>query len=111
MDNGTYININEVAKAKGLKSNRSLRLAIQRGKYIARTVSTQGGLTYEILLSSLEIEIQKELTQCTSLVPIEDFKNNFVAEDARLRRNGRLTVQTSRLNVGRSLMSLIHNFA
>ena len=33
MKNEDYININEVAKAKGLSSNRSLRIAIQKGKY------------------------------------------------------------------------------
>ncbi|GBF22758.1 hypothetical protein tpqmel_0162 [Candidatus Gastranaerophilus sp. (ex Termes propinquus)] len=67
-----YININEIAKIKGLKSNRTLRLAINQGKYIAREVLVQGGKSYEILLSSLEPEIQRELTQCTALVPIDD---------------------------------------
>lgn len=38
--NNTYININRVAEAKGLKSNRSLRLEINKpeSKYIAREV-------------------------------------------------------------------------
>lgn len=53
-----YININEVARIKGLKSNRSTRLAIQKGKYIAREVEVRGGKSYEILYSSLEAEVQ-----------------------------------------------------
>ena len=38
MKNEEYIDINKIAELKGLKSNRSLRLAIQKGKYIAREV-------------------------------------------------------------------------
>ena len=74
-----YININKIAEIKGLTSNRSLRLAIQKGKYIAREVKVFGGTSYEILYSSLEPEVQeklqdeliKEATQsnCTALVP------------------------------------------
>jgi len=79
-----YIPLNEVAKAKGLKSNRCLRLAINQGKYIAREIAVQGGKSYEILLSSLEPEIQQELTRCTALVPFVELPKTFVAEDARL---------------------------
>ena len=55
-----YININKVAEAKGLKSNRSLRLEINKpeSKYVAREVKVNGGTSYEILYSSLEPEIQ-----------------------------------------------------
>lgn len=76
-----YININKIAEIKGLTSNRSLRLAIQKDKYIAREVKVFGGTSYEILYSSLEPEIQeklqdeliKEATQskCTALVPLD----------------------------------------
>lgn len=40
MNENEYININKVAEAKGLKSNRSLRLEINKpeSKYIAREV-------------------------------------------------------------------------
>lgn len=51
-----YININEVARIKGLKSNRSLRVEINKGsdsKYISREANTKGGKTYEILIASL----------------------------------------------------------
>lgn len=80
MKNEEYIDINKIAELKGLKSNRSLRLAIQKGKYIAREVKVFGGKSYEILYSSLEPEIQeilqdeliKEATQsnCTALFPL-----------------------------------------
>ena len=53
MKNEEYIDINKIAELKGLKSNRSLRLAIQKGKYIAREVTVQGGKSYEIKYSSL----------------------------------------------------------
>lgn len=39
MKNEEYISINKIAELKGLNSNRSLRLAIQKGKYIARDVA------------------------------------------------------------------------
>ena len=59
-ENNTYININKVAEAKGLKSNRSLRLEINKpeSKYVAREVKVNSGTSYEILYSSLEPEIQ-----------------------------------------------------
>ena len=51
MNENEYININKVAEAKGLKSNRSLRLEINKpeSKYIAREVKVNGGISYEIL--------------------------------------------------------------
>ena len=61
MKNEEYIDINKIAELKGLKSNRSLRLAIQKGKYVARVVKVFGGKSYEILYSSLEPEIQRIL--------------------------------------------------
>ena len=73
MSNEEFISINKVAEAKGLKSNRSLRLEINKpeSKYIAREVKVNSGTSYEILYSSLEPEIQKKLregnTKSTSL--------------------------------------------
>lgn len=57
----SFVPINKVAEAKGLKSNRSLRLEINKpeSKYIAREVKVNGGTSYEILYSSLEPEIQR----------------------------------------------------
>ena len=64
MSNEEFISINKVAEAKGLKSNRSLRLEINKpeSKYIAREVKVNGGTSYEILYSSLEQEIQEKLS-------------------------------------------------
>lgn len=76
MNENEYININKVAEAKGLKSNRSLRLEINKpeSKYVAREVKVNGGTSYEILYSSLEPEIQQKLqegnTKSTALVPL-----------------------------------------
>lgn len=57
----TYISIDKIAELKGLKSNRTLRIAINNEKYIARKIKVKGGYTYEILFSSLEQEIQEKL--------------------------------------------------
>ena len=59
--NNTYIDIKRIAEIKGLKSTRSIRIAIQKGKYIAREVKVNGGTSYEILYSSLEPEIQERI--------------------------------------------------
>ena len=61
MKNEEYIDINKIAELKGLNSNRSLRLAIQKGKYVARVVKVFEGKSCEILYSSLEPEIQRIL--------------------------------------------------
>lgn len=94
-----YININKIAEIKGLTSNRSLRLAIQKGKYVAREVKVFGGTSYEILYSSLELEVQeklqdeliKEATQsnCTALVSLDTTPKypTFIAESAKLTFN------------------------
>ena len=49
--NEQYIDINTIAKVKGLTSTRSLRLEINKpnSKYIAREIKVQGGTSYEIL--------------------------------------------------------------
>lgn len=82
-----YIGINEIARIKGLKSTRSIRLAINQGKYIAREVEVKGGKSYEILYSSLEPDIQDRLNEeelkTTALIPFEN-KMNFVSEHAKL---------------------------
>ena len=99
-----YININRVANAKGLKSNRSLRLEINKpeSKYIAREVKVNGGTSYEILYSSLEPEIQQKLkensTQSTALVPLNYQPTTFVSESARLTSLARLDIVKALLN-------------
>ena len=103
-ENNTYININRVAEAKGLKSNRSLRLEInkQESKYIAREVKVNGGTSYEILYSSLEPEIQQKLqegnTKSTALVPLNYQPTTFVSESARLTSLARLDIVKALLN-------------
>ena len=73
-DNDLYININNVAQAKGVTS-RSIRLEINKpeSKYISREIKVKGGISYEILFSSLEPELQQKLRECetksTALVP------------------------------------------
>ena len=106
-----YININKIAEIKGLTSNRSLRLAIQKGKYIAREVKVFGGTSYEILYSSLEPEVQeklqdeliKEATQsnCTALVPLDTKTKypTFIAESAKLTALARVDVVKALQNI------------
>ena len=98
MNENEYININKVAEAKGLKSNRSLRLEINKpeSKYIAREVKVNGGTSYEILYSSLEPEIQEKLREgnpkSTALVPLNYQPTTFVSESARLTSLARLDI-------------------
>jgi len=104
MNENEYININKVAEAKGLKSNRSLRLEINKpeSKYIAREVKVNGGTSYEILYSSLEPEIQQKLregnTKSTALVPLNYQPMTFVSESARLTSLARLDIVKALLN-------------
>ena len=105
------ININKISEIKGLTSNRSLRLAIQKGKYIAREVKVFGGTSYEILYSSLEPEVQeklqdeliKEATQsnCTALVPLDTKPKypTFIAESAKLTALARVDVVKALQNI------------
>lgn len=76
MDNNIYINIKDIAEAKGLTSTRAIRLEINKpdSKYISREVKVNGGISYEILFSSLEPELQDKLRKnekkTTALVPL-----------------------------------------
>ncbi|HIU92570.1 MAG TPA: transposase [Candidatus Limenecus avicola] len=97
-----FIGINEIARIKGLKSTRSIRLAINQGKYIAREVEVRGGKSYEILYSSLEQDIQDRLDEeelkTTAIVPFEN-KVNFVSENARLTALARVDIVTALYNI------------
>ena len=93
--NETYIDIKRIAEIKGLKSTHSIRIAIQKGKYIAREIKVNGGTSYEILYSSLEPEIQEKLEdeeiKTTSIVPIEN-KTNFISENAKMNALARFFI-------------------
>lgn len=92
-----YISIKKIAEAKGLKSTRSLRLELNKpeSKYISREVKVNGGYSYEILLSSLEPELQQKLrdneTKSTSLVPL-NYQSPMVTDKAKLTRNHRINI-------------------
>lgn len=92
-----YINIKEIAQAKGLKSTRSLRLELNKSesKYISREVKVNGGTSYEILFSSLEPELQAKLRECetqtTALVPL-NYQAPVVTDKARLTANHRINI-------------------
>ena len=77
-ENNTYININKVAEAKGLKSNRSLRLEINKpeSKYIAREVKVNGGTSYE----DIEIIIvdEGEQDECRRIIDEYESKDSTV---------------------------------
>lgn len=97
-----YINIKEIAEAKGLKSTRSLRLEINKpeSRYISREVKVNGGTSYEILFSSLEPELQDKLRKCetksTALVPL-NYQPPVVTDKARLTANHRINIVKSAL--------------
>lgn len=98
LDERLHINIKQIAEAKGLKSNRSLRLEINKpeSKYLARKVKVNGETSYEILYSSLEPEIQEKLREgnpkSSALVPLNYQATTFVSESARLTSLARLDI-------------------
>ncbi len=100
--NEHYIDIKRIAEVKGLKSTRAIRIAIQKGKYIAREVKVNGGTSYEILYSSLESEIQEKLEneeiKSTALILVEN-KVNFISENARLNALARVDIVTALFNL------------
>ena len=100
--NEHYIDIKRIAAVKGLKSTRSIRIAIQKGKYIAREVKVNGGTSYEVLYSSLESEIQEKLEneeiKSTALIPVEN-KVNFISENAKLNALARVDIVTALFNL------------
>ncbi len=89
-----WIDLKTVAELKGITA-RALRLALNKGKYTTRKTFTQGGKTSEILLSSLEAEVQekykniyyKEIVQLEAeIIPItkhEPVQQNFIPEIAK----------------------------
>ncbi|MBR1626490.1 MAG: transposase [Bacteroidales bacterium] len=96
--NELYINIKDIAEAKGLKSTRSLRLELNKpeSKYISREVTVNGGTSYEILFSSLEPELQNLLRlgerKSTALVPLNYQPPQFVSDQAKMTANFRLNI-------------------
>lgn len=95
--NNKYINIKDIAEAKGLKSTRSIRMEINKAesKYVSREVKVNGGTSYEILFSSLEPELQQKLreseTKSTALVPL-NYQPPVITDKARLTANYRMNI-------------------
>lgn len=97
-EDNKYINIKDIAEAKGLTSTRSLRLELNKveSKYISREIKVNGGTSYEILFSSLEPEIQQKLrdaeNKTTALVPHNYKKPDFVSDKTKLTANYRANI-------------------
>ena len=97
-EDNKYINIKDVAEAKGLTSTRSIRLELNKieSKYISREIKVNGGTSYEILFSSLEPEIQRKLREAenktTSLVPHNYKEPDFVSDKTKLTANYRANI-------------------
>ena len=93
----SFIPIKEIAQAKGLKSTRSIRMEINKpeSKYISREVKVNGGISYEILFSSLEPELQQKLRECetksTAIVPL-NYKPPVITDKARQTANHRMNI-------------------
>lgn len=92
-----YVTIKEIAQAKGLKSTRSIRMEINKpeSKYISREVKVNGGISYEILFSSLEPELQQKLRECetksTAIIPL-NYKPPVITDKARQMANHRMNI-------------------
>ncbi|MEI7475302.1 MAG: transposase family protein [bacterium] len=89
-----WLDLKTVAEIKEI-TTRALRLAIQKGKYKTRETITQGGKSFEILLSSLEpkvqdvykntyyqevLELEKQIIPITKLEPNNE---NFIPDSAK----------------------------
>ena len=89
-NNDLYINIKDIAEAKGLTSTRAIRLKLNdpESGYISREVKVSGGTSYEILFSSLEPETQKLLLESnkksTALIPLNYQPPQFVSDSAKM---------------------------
>ena len=92
-----YVTIKEIAQAKGLKSTRSIRMEINKpeSKYISREVKVNGGISYEVLFSSLEPELQQKLRKCETksmaIVPL-NYKPPVITDKARQTANHRMNI-------------------
>ena len=64
-----YITIKELAELKGV-STRAIRLS--KDKYITREITVKGGKSFEILLSSIEPELQERYY--SKIVPTYEVK-------------------------------------
>ena len=53
-----WLDVKTVAEIKGV-TPRAIRLALEKDRYTFRQTDTQGGKSYEILLSSLEPKVQE----------------------------------------------------
>lgn len=90
MNEEKYITIKELAELKGV-SPRAIRLS--KGKYITREITVKGGKSFEILLSSIERELQEKYyskilpTYSEKLLPIStDFHKPDKAKVIALAR-------------------------
>src|SRR5574344_2249656 len=80
MENEKYISIKELADLKSISTREIGRTA---DKYQTREITVKGGKRFEILLSSIEIELQEKYfeqksvitSDCTSLIPVNKEKS------------------------------------
>lgn len=73
-DTAIWIDLKTIAEIKHI-TPRALRIALSKGKYEFRQTKTQGGKSYEILLSSLEPDVQ------------EVYRNTYYKEIAHTANN------------------------
>ena len=76
MNEEKYITIKELAELKGV-STRAIRLS--KDKYITRKITVKGGKSFEIMLSSIEPELQEKYY--SKIVPICEVKQLPVVAD------------------------------
>lgn len=76
MNEEKYITIKELVLLKGV-STQAIRLS--KGKYVTREITVKGGKSFEILLSSIEPELQEKYY--SKIVPAYEVKQLPVPAD------------------------------
>ena len=83
MSEEKYMTIKEIAELKEV-STRAIRLSLK--KYITRKITVKGGKSFEILLSSIEQELQGKYY--SKIVPTYEVKHLPVTTNFNTRTNG-----------------------
>lgn len=89
-----WISVKELAQLQGI-TPRAVRKAISSNKYISRTIQTGTGVKYEVLVQSLNNNVQ-------NYIDIENYKNkNEKNREPKLRKDGVIPTHAKQIGLAR----------